>query len=554
MACLLLASFFEGIGVAALLPLVTIATGDGGEGGRFQATIERVLDGLGIGDSLGALLLVVAGALVVKSLLEAAAMVYVGFAAAERSTELRRSVVSTLLGARWSFLLRQKTGRLSTVVSGECARAAELYVQTGNLIAIAVQCLTYVAIALVMSWQVALAAVVIGSLVMFALRSFVAYARRNSGKALEVNRRLLSIFLDALRSVKPLKAMGREPVFGALLDRNIERYRQLQRRGALNREAMSSLQNAAGAVVLCAVFYPLWRFRVAPLPELLVASFLLIRILGMLGKLQKAYQRALVLERAHELTMELIEEARASQEVRGGTLAPTLAQGIRLEDVQLRHGARTALDGISLEIPAGCCTVLVGASGAGKTSIVDLVLGLYRPTRGRVLVDDRPLEDLDLLAWRNGIGYVPQEIVLLHDTIRANVTLGDDSIDDDEVRQALERAGIGSFVARLPKGIDTRVAEGGARLSGGERQRIALARALARRPRLLVLDEVTSALDADSSRDVAEQIRTLLGSTTVLAVTHRPELLDAADRIYHVEKGRVARGGPPARHAVGALP
>lgn len=552
--CLLLASIFEGVGVAALLPLVTIATGDGSEGGQFDRAAERVLDRLGIGDSLGALLLIVGGALVLKSLLEAAAMVYVGFAAAERSTELRRSVVSTLLGARWSFLLRQKMGRLSTIVSGECARAAELYVQTGTLLSIALQCLTYIVVALIMSWQVAVGAVVIGGFVMVALRSFVSYARSNSVKALEVNRRLLSIFLDALRSVKPLKAMGREPVFAALLDRNIDRFRQLQRRAALNREAMSSLQDAAGAIVLCAAFYPLFTLQVAPLPELLVSSFLLIRILGMLGKLQKAYQRAVVLERAHGITIDLIEDARKSAEVRTGTLAPSLARSIRLEDVQLRHGERVALDGVTLEIPAGRCTVLLGPSGAGKTSIVDLVLGLYRPSAGRVLVDDRPLEDLDLAAWRSGVGYVPQDVVLLHDTVRANVTLGDESLTDADVMDALERAGAASLVELLPKGLDTRVAEGGAKLSGGERQRIALARALARRPRLLVLDEVTSALDADTAREVTEQIRTLVGSTTVLAVTHRPELLAAADVVYHVEKGRVAETERPARRSAAGGP
>ncbi|MCL4686311.1 ABC transporter ATP-binding protein/permease [Myxococcota bacterium] len=547
--CLLLAALFEGVGVAALLPLVTVAVGDAAEVGAFGAAVGDVLARLGIGQSLGVLLGIVAAALVLKSLVQAGAMIYVGFASAERVTELRRAVVAALLEARWSFLLRQRMGRLSTVLASECSRAGELYVQTGTLLALSIQGATYLGIALFVSWQVALGAVLVGGFVMVGMRSFVQYARRNAAKAVTVQKRLLSIFLDALRSVKPLKAMGQERVFAALLNRNISQARRLQRRAALNREAMSSIQDAVGTLVLCAAFYVLWTLRVAPLPELLVSSFLLVRILGMLGKLQKAYQRAVVLERAHTATAELIEQGRLDREPNAGTRTPRFERTIRFDGVELRHAETFALDDVTLEIPAGRCTVLLGPSGAGKTSIVDLVLGLYRPTAGHVLVDEVPLEDFDLQAWRAGIGYVPQDLVLLHDTIRANVTLGDESFTDADVLRALEQAGASDVVAALPEGLDTRVAEGGARFSGGERQRIALARALVRQPRLLVLDEITSALDEQTAQAVATQIRTLVGTTTVLAITHQPAVLAIADVVHRVEKGRVVETAVPERYA-----
>ena len=205
----------------------------------------------------------------------------------------------------------------------------------------------------------------------------------------------------------------------------------------------------------------------------------------------------------------------------------------------------------------GRAIVAVGQSGAGKTSIVDLVLALHDPSSGRILVDGRPLDGIDREAWRRGIGYVPQELHLLHDTIRRNVTLGDVEIDDAAVVAALDAAGALAFVERLPEGLDATVGEGGAKLSGGQRQRIALARALAKNPRLLILDEATSALDPATGRAIAERVATLKGRMTVIAVTHREEFLDIADRVCRIEAGRIvetlAGGGTGDERASSAL-
>jgi ATP-binding cassette subfamily C protein len=170
---------------------------------------------------------------------------------------------------------------------------------------------------------------------------------------------------------------------------------------------------------------------------------------------------------------------------------------------------------------------------------MDLVVGLYQPWQGNIYIDGVPLSDIDLIAWRTMIGYVPQEMLLFHDSIYRNVTLGDDEISREAVAEALQAAGAADFVNALPQGMSTVIGERGAKLSGGQRQRIAIARALVRKPRLLVLDEVTTALDPATEAEICATLRSLSGSVTVLSISHQPAMTSVADMVYRIEDGRI---------------
>jgi ATP-binding cassette subfamily C protein len=221
---------------------------------------------------------------------------------------------------------------------------------------------------------------------------------------------------------------------------------------------------------------------------------------------------------------------------------------IRLCDVSFAHDEKRILDGVSIEIPAGSMTTLIGPSGSGKSTVLDLIMGLQRPTEGQVLVDGVDLAGVDMRDWRHRIGYVPQETLLLHDTVLNNITMGDQELGEAEARAALEAAEAWEFVAAIPGAMHAVVGEGGARLSSGQRQRIMLARALAHRPRLLVLDEATSALDPASEADICKTLQHLKGTLTILAVSHQPALAEIADRVYHLSEGHLRDSMEP--HAV----
>ncbi|HEY0832742.1 MAG TPA: ATP-binding cassette domain-containing protein, partial [Azospirillum sp.] len=236
-------------------------------------------------------------------------------------------------------------------------------------------------------------------------------------------------------------------------------------------------------------------------------------------------------------------QLRAAAEPAEPAPAPPLTGALVFDSVTYRHRAdgAPALDRVSLEIPAGRFTAVVGPSGAGKSTLADLVLGLVPPGEGRILVDGRPLDGAARRAWRRRVGYVPQDAFLFHDTIRANLLAADAT--DESLWAALEQVAAAGFVRRLPDGLDTVVGDRGARLSGGERQRLALARALLRRPDLLVLDESTSALDAESEARILEALERLRGQVTVVVVAHRLTTVRGADHVVVLDAGRVADHG-----------
>jgi ATP-binding cassette subfamily B protein/subfamily B ATP-binding cassette protein MsbA len=223
----------------------------------------------------------------------------------------------------------------------------------------------------------------------------------------------------------------------------------------------------------------------------------------------------------------------------------TFNHEIHFNDVGLRYpkSTREVIQGVSFTIPRGKTVALVGSSGAGKSSLLDLLLRLYEPVQGEILVDGVPLQKIDINEWRSKIGVVTQDIFIFNDTIEANILFGSLEASKEEVIDAAKAAGAHQFIQNLPEGYHTAVGERGYRLSGGERQRIALARALIRKPCLLILDEATSSLDTHSEKIIQETLHHLKHRVSMLIVAHRLSTIVHADQIYVVEKGKIIESG-----------
>jgi ATP-binding cassette subfamily C protein len=259
-----------------------------------------------------------------------------------------------------------------------------------------------------------------------------------------------------------------------------------------------------------------------------------------LTNVQSSYQDLTVNESAYWSLFEKMHAAEEHAEPHddGGSVV-SLEHRIIFQDVSFAYGGQPVLQDVTFEIPAHSLVAFVGGSGAGKTTLVDLLVGLLQPSSGAVLIDDTPLAGPARIAWRRRIGYVPQEVLLFHDTVLRNVTLAAEAVSREDVEWALEAAGALEFVRALPDGLDHVVGERGTELSGGQRQRISIARALVTHPDLLVLDEATTALDPETERSVCEALRRLSATMTIVAISHQAAITAVADQVFEVRGGHV---------------
>ena len=546
MLCLVLAGLAEGAGVSTVLPLIRMAApaGTGVPGGHsspssLEQWVQAAFAAVGLTPTVHVLFAIVVGGVLLKAVLVLLANRQVGYTVAYMTTTLRLDLIRALLATRWSYFVYQPIGVIANSVALEAQLAAEAYLRATAIVAFFVQAAVYAGVACLVSWPATLGALAGGAVISFILSRLVRMARRAGHRQTVLARSLLARLTDTLQAVKPLKAMAREPLIGPVLERETRRLNRALEREVMSRAVLEALQEPLVVLFLIAALYGALSLFAMPLANVVVLVFLCARVLGGLGKLQKEYQKMASREATFWAVRDLIRDTQGAAEVLAHGRRPHLRHDIRLDGVEFAYDGHPVLRGASVTIPAGTLIAITGPSGAGKTTLVDLIIGLLRPTAGEVRIDGVPLPELDTRAWRMLIGYVPQETLMLHESVAMNVTLGDPAVSRDEVVAALRAAGAWEFVSALPDGIETVVGERGLRLSGGQRQRLALARALVRQPTLLILDEATTALDPATERGICDTLRTLRGSMTLVAICHHGHLVEVADQVYRVTDGRL---------------
>ncbi len=541
----LVVGLLENIGVVVMLPLLHILLSEGAE---KQSVLARyAADGfalLGIPPTILPAIIVIIALVFLKAATGFVVTVFNQTAILSVGYELRMALAQRIVLSRWPFLLKQPTGRYANLMNAEINLYTTGYTASFGVLNETIHVALYLGTALLVSWQFTAIATLIGVLMVTLLGPTVTMVARASARRTEQLNRLSSLLVEVLQGIKPLKSMSREVLVVPLLKREALGLFRAQRLVAISSALRASIPELFLVTSMGIGLYTAVELIGVSLASIMVLALLFVRIMTRIGVWQGRLHQLMNLSGSIDAVDAAIDEASVAAESLHGGHAPVLEKEIRLENVSIAYDDKQVLDGVNMVFPVNQLSVIFGASGSGKTSVLDSIIGFVEPRHGTVLVDGAPLSGLNLGQWRAGIGYVPQELFLFHDTIRANLTFGDPDISEADIAWAIEVSGATDFIDGLSNGIETTVGERGMMISGGQRQRLSIARALIGRPKLLLLDEATSALDAQTENDVCGTISELSKRITVIAVSHRPAILSLADHVYSIENGQVSRGEP----------
>jgi ATP-binding cassette subfamily C protein len=578
----MIAALIQGVGLLLLVPLLELAgVSRASSAGGLMARAREAFHALGIPLSLSAMLVVYVAVVTVAAALTAYQNVLLVRYRLEFVDELRQRLYGTIARAEWRHLLGLRQSDLLTALTIDVSWVGQGTLAVLNLGVAIVVITVQVAVALRISPAVTGLAMATGIGLAVLMWPLVARSRRLGRELVQFNRGVLASVTGFLDGLKLAKVHGLEPGHLTSFDSAIVRARRSQIDFAKAQAAAAAVQFSATAVVLAVLIDVVAGQHAVSLAELLVLAFIFTRLVPQVTQAQSNVQAlAQSLPAFGELTAVIDDCARAAEEGepqpapgRPGRRRPVLSDRrpvlsdrppavcdrppalcdrLRLDDVCFSYRRPDGqpvevLHGVTLEVPARATTALVGPSGAGKTTIADLAVGLLVPTSGRVLIDGAALAGELIPRWREEVAMVPQDVFLFHESIRANLLWAQPGASEDDLWRALALASAEALVRQLPDGVDTVVGDRGERLSGGERQRIALARALLREPALLVLDEATSSLDAGNETAILDALAMLHGSMTILVIAHQRSSLRDADQVITVADGRV---GPARRHDV----
>ncbi|RJP27558.1 MAG: ABC transporter ATP-binding protein [Candidatus Omnitrophota bacterium] len=458
----------------------------------------------------------------------------------------RENLFSGFLHSKWMFFINQKTGHVINTIFGETTRASHFFTSSILLIDTVVLIFFYIATAAYISPTAMSVALIIFLLIGVSILPIMKKSKQYADILKDAREGLMHHLTELLNAFKVVKGCRMEDVGRKFVSRQSRRYRRYMIRYGILKHLPGSILDPLVILSVGLIFFILYYYQLAVFSEAAVIVVILYRCFQKITSLQQFWISIFEFIPSVSLIANLpaiLEKNRESQ-------SPGLVETFeRMEMQELTvvypNAKQPALNRINLSIERGDFVGIVGSSGAGKTTFVDIILDLLQPTSGEFLVNGISLPQINLFHWRDLIGYVPQESILFNDSIFNNIALYRQEVQEEDVYWAAQVADAEEFIQDLPHGYETYVGDRGTKLSGGQRQRLALARAIAHKPQILLLDEATSSLDTFSEKKIQKAIEALRGHMTIIVVAHRLSTVLEADRIIVLDKGRIDEDGSP---------
>ena len=546
-----IASFTEGISIGLLIPFISTLLHNeaDNESLSYIASLLLKFSTLFPEQNRAALIFAsIAGLIAISSVIGFGTVLLSAWVSGRITQSLRVALAHQVLNVGYDFICLTDNGKLIDTMETETTQATEALNVIFGMIGQFCTVIAFASLLVLLSWQLSVGVVVGVALISFLVRPLSRYAKLLGEGTVRANQELTQVTYDLFTSMRVIRAFGRE-------DREENRF--IDAANALRRQHLR-LEAVAGSVQpLLEVLYLLLfiaAFFLAlgagtPLPVLVAFLVLLYRLQPHVRGLEHNRVYLSSLSGAVKNVFALLNRADKPYLRQGLIPFSRLREQIEFRNVSFSYkatdGSRNALSNISLCIRARQFTAIVGGSGAGKSTLINLLYRFHDPVEGVILVDGIPLHDIDTVAWRRALALSGQDMELVGGTIYDNITYGRCDFEPEDVISAARSANAHEFIAALPNGYKTRVGERGLLLSGGERQRIALARALFRRPQILILDEATNSLDSLSEEEIQSTLERLKGQITIIAIAHRLSTIKRADHCIVMSDSHVLEAGDP---------
>lgn len=544
---LLVLTIAEGAGVLLLPPLLELAgVMEVNPLPRPAGWLQSGLSAIGARPTLGPVLVVLVALAALRAVAERRQSRLVSVLREDLVSAYRLRLYRAMVAAEWQILVTRTPSEFAHALTAELTRVGSAVLFLTDLAVTVMAALLYLALALRLSPGVAILVLASAGALAWSLRATLAIATSVGARSAATRREMHRAVAEHVSGIKTARCYG-------VLDRQVDEFVAAcaaSRGAALDvttaEVRLRSALDLGSTLLLAVIVYVSSTVIHVPPALLLVLLFVFARLTPRLINAYRLVQSLTMALPAVDAVNRLEADCRrAAEPTVQGPRDVVLTARIRFEDVSFTYPGRTAaaISALNLSIEVGRTTAIVGASGSGKTTVADLLMGLLSPTQGRIVIDDEPLGADAMASWRRQVAYVPQDTFLLHDTVKANLLWASPAATDQELSDALSLAAASEFVARLPFGVDTVIGEGGALLSGGERQRLSIARALLRRPQVLVLDEATSTLDSENEDRIQRALDALRHRLTIVLISHRLSTIRHADIIHVLERGRLLQSG-----------
>lgn len=543
----------EGLGIGLIIPLLGIIMGRGETSGMagFSALLQQVGADLGERERLIAISAAILGSIVLKNVFAFANTLLTSFIYGKAGYSIRSALSEQLLRVGYPFFLQQSPGRLLNIISNESWRASDAIQALLGAIVSASAAVILLAFLLLLSWQMTLLVTLGLALVQLAHGILSSNLKAPSRSVVSRNSALASQMLHLVHAGRLIRIFGQESREKAIFAKASDGVRRAAFVLSIRQGVLPPLTEVLHAMLFLAVVIGAWLANVS-FPLTVAFLILLYRLQPHMRALQMSWSQLQGMSGSLEEVQWLLDPSNKPEAPQGSLPFDGLRQGISFDDVSFAYSgalsgpdAREAvLHKAVFDIRSGRSTALIGRSGAGKTTIVNLLCRFVEPDSGRILVDGAPLGEIDPRQWLRNIALASQELELVDGTIFENIVYGHDTASASDAMRAARLAEAHEFIEHLPQGYATLVGYRGVNLSAGQRQRIALARALVRDPDILILDEATSAVDGLSEAAIVETLKLRAGRRTTIVISHHHSTISFCDDVVILSRGRVKKQAP----------